>query len=132
MVAGAGDIAVATAYHEKADDAASLGALAGSQSASQASLYSGSPQMDTTLAPQNCLAAAMGVIGTALPSSDVSVNCVMSVTTVGPAGQAVTCLCLMTTTVTLTYQPPIGAPWLTPEVKATRKAMLGVGTETPQ
>jgi hypothetical protein len=61
LIAGTGDIATAQHAHERADEAATLGALSGAQAASAASIYAGATQLDTTTAVANCERAVIAV-----------------------------------------------------------------------
>jgi hypothetical protein len=61
LIAGTGDIATAQHAHERADEAATLGALSGAQAASTASIYAGTAQLDTTTAVTNCERAVTAV-----------------------------------------------------------------------
>lgn len=61
LIAGTGDIATAQHAHERADEAATLGALSGAHAASAASIYAGTARLDTTAAVADCERAVAAV-----------------------------------------------------------------------
>jgi hypothetical protein len=61
LIAATGDIVVAQREHERADEAATLGALSGAQAPSLASIYGGSPRLDSALAVAGCVRAVRAV-----------------------------------------------------------------------
>lgn len=61
LIAATGDIVVAQREHERADEAATLGALSGAQAPSMASIYGGAPRLDSALAVTGCERAVRAV-----------------------------------------------------------------------
>ena len=114
FIAGVGDFAIAANAHEKADEAATLGAQSGAQSVSVQSLYQNAPALDPNLAVTNCDAAVQATAPQANRSPD---PCQI-------VGNSVS------VTVIIPVQLPLPVPFFSPIVRAHRVSIPLAGTNT--
>lgn len=121
MVVGTGDIAVAQHAHERADEAATLGALSGAESPGPASVYAGSPSLDGPDAPAiaNCQAAIRVVAPEATIDDQ---TCRVDATNVARKRLLVTVVIKVTL--------PIPVPFISPTVRAHRESVVVEGTQS--
>lgn len=119
LVAGAGDIAVAQHEHERADEAATLGALSGAGVPLRASIYGGTPALD----PGSAVAACLGAVRAVAPEAVVRAD-TCAVDGNDPLRRR------MVVTVEIDVRLPIPVPFVGPVVRSQRIASLSVGAQT--
>lgn len=118
LIAGTGDIVMAQHEHERADEAATLGALSGAGTPSQASIYGGAPSLDTAAAAANCARAVEAVA----PEAESDPN-PCSIDASDPLRQR------LLVTVVIHVSMPIPVPGLAPTVRAHREGDVVAGTQ---
>lgn len=117
MIAGTGDIAMAQHEHERADEAATLGALSAAPGA--ASIYAGAPSLDRATAVTDCMRAVHVVAPEARTDPP---PCVIDAS--DPRRQR------LLVSVVIDFRLPIPVPFIASTVRANRIGELVAGTVT--